>query len=429
MRGLSPERRSMTKTLLLFSCLFVAVAQGAGLPSRMDRSKLQIGTYCLASYARTEAHVKRVKDCGIDFIYGISAADRATLDLCAKHGLGVIATGAVPFWHGMDGSQRGQMRMRRPMADYVRDMGRFVDHPAIWMLDYVDEPAALDFDYIGEVTRCLQKLSPEGVVPYINLYPNYASAVGNSGAQANNQLGTRTYAEHVAAYMQNVPLDYACFDFYLYSARGERERAEKLEMFYDNFSVLANACRAYGKSLWYIPQVNSSYGELWLSENMLRFQAYLGLAYGVEQIDWACWSREPSDETPDMPGLTGWWTNNVLTLSGEVTCQYEKLKRVNGELRTLGERYMRYRNTMTRRVGDFVIGDMVARDGSSARAMFVLAAADPFDEHPSVQRFEFSATTARAFGGRGEIAVEKSGEGRWAIRLDTNAGALVEGNF
>ena len=279
------------------------------------------------------------------------------------------------------------------------------------MLDYVDEPSALDFPQIAEVTRLMLAKSPAGVLPYINLYPNYASVVGNTAQQTVNQLGTRTYAEHVEAYMKNVPLDYVCFDYYVYSARGRDAFARKLEKFHENLKDLADACRRYGKSLWFIPQVNSSYGELWLSENMLRFQAHLAMAYGAEQIDWACWSREDRDEDPDMPGLIGWWTNNVLDLSGARTQQYEKLKKVNAELHALGERYMRYRNVGTRRIGEnaFTVGDMVARDGSGRRALFVVACGDPMDERPVVQTFSYLAA-----------------DGEHKVEIAANHAALIE---
>ena len=32
--------------------------------TRMDRTKLNIGVYCLASYARSEKHIKELADCG-----------------------------------------------------------------------------------------------------------------------------------------------------------------------------------------------------------------------------------------------------------------------------------------------------------------------------------------------------------------------------
>ena len=47
---------------------------------RMDRSKLLIGAYCLQANAKTDAHVKAIHDCGVDFIVGgLAATDRATL--------------------------------------------------------------------------------------------------------------------------------------------------------------------------------------------------------------------------------------------------------------------------------------------------------------------------------------------------------------
>ena len=413
----------------LLIAIFLICAAGVTFAGggRMDRSKFQIGTYCLASYARTDAHVKDMKGCGIDFVYGIPASDRGTLDLCAKHGLGVIATGAVPFWHGMRGDQAGKMRKLRPLEAYETALASFADHPAIWMLDYVDEPSALDFPWIGRVTGLLKAKLPKGVVPYHNLYPNYASAVGNTSKQKRNQLGTATYEEHASAYFANVPLDYACFDFYLYSETNEAKRIVKLAQMHDNFRVLADGCRASGRSLWFIPQVNSVFGGLWMSENMLRFQAHLAMCYGSEVIAWACWSREKSGETADMPGLTGWWKNNVLGLDGRKTQQYAKLRTVNAELHRIGERYMKYRTVATRTDGKgFVVGDMVARDGSGRKALFVLAAADPFDERPQMQHYAFRADSARVLAGTGELPTRRETDGTLSFELAANAGALVE---
>lgn len=397
---------------------------------RMDRSKLQIGTYCLAARERDEAHVKDIRDCGIDFIYGIPASDRRTLDLCAKHGLGVIATGAVPFWHGMDGSQAGQMRDRQPVESFAKAMDAYEDHPAIWMLDYVDEPSALDYPHIAKVTSLMLEKCPKGVLPYINLYPNYASVVGNTAKQTVNQLGTKTYAEHVDAYVKNVPLDYVSFDFYIYSVRGEDARKTKLEKFHENLKDIADACRATGKSLWYIPQVNSSYGELWLSENMLRFQAYLSMCYGAEVINWACWGIEGEAEKLDMPGLNGWWTNNVLTLTGEKTEQYDKLKKVNGELHRIGEPYMLYRNVATRfgKADDgagLVIGEMVSRADAGKRALFILASDDPFDEKPGVHQVTVGPGYCSVEGGYGKISFKRLSDGRMRFALASNHGVLV----
>ena len=63
---------------------------------RMDRNRLNIGVYHLKPYARTEAHIKDLADCGIDFVICMDSKDRAALDLFHKYGVGAIVSGIVP---------------------------------------------------------------------------------------------------------------------------------------------------------------------------------------------------------------------------------------------------------------------------------------------------------------------------------------------
>lgn len=87
---------------LAAACAFAAGRLAAGKPAdkRLDRSKLLIGAYYLQPNARSEAHVKAVRDCGVDFICGLAASQRETLDLFHKYGIGAIALGVVPGWGG-----------------------------------------------------------------------------------------------------------------------------------------------------------------------------------------------------------------------------------------------------------------------------------------------------------------------------------------
>ena len=413
---------------------------------RMDRTKLQIGAYCLAPQYRDETRVKELRDCGIDFLYGVPANDRATLDLFAKYGLGCFAAGGVPFWHGMDGKDAGKMKVMRPMAEYEKAIAAFQDHPAIWAADYVDEPSAFDFPYIAEVTKLMNEKMPR-TIPYINLYPNYARAASTSSGQQLNQLGTATYKEYIDAYVMSIPLDYICYDFYLYAAKGAEMKQEFHEKFYTNLEDVSDACHRTGKSLWFIPQVNSLHKELWLSENMLRFQAFAAMAYGAEVINWACWSIVGEGESPDMPGLNGWWENNVLTLDGKKTEQYDKLKKVNAEIHCLARPYMRYRNVATHRLGfgkevrkdvggfkcfgaaradaKILVGEMASRDGRG-EAIFLMNASDPFDEHPSVTEMTFRAEgLVEVFGPNGQQNLAKNADGAYELSLPANQAVLI----
>ena len=435
--------KTMKYLAAAFAVMAFSAAAAAKPPAeRMDRSKLIIGAYCLQANAKTDAHVKAVHDCGVDFIVGgLTATDRATLDLFAKHGVGAIVGGVVPGWWGGDGKRAGKMREVNPPEKYAAGIAAFKDHPAIWAIDIGDEPSALDFPYYGEVVRQINKALP-GMPLYLNLYPNYASVAQNTGKQTINQLGTKTYAEHVAAYCKNVPLDYISYDFYPYTGPAGLNRF--ISKMYDNFIVVADACRSAKRSFWYIPQVNSRVGFPPTSENRLRFQANAALSFGAEAITWACWCK-------------GWWANNVLNDAGRQTEQYEKLKRVNMELKSIGPRYMRFRNVSTRFVGfapdyprrpslpfsdlqestrhirasngaQLLVGEMVARDPNSGeRAFYVTAADDPADERPATFElvFDFKGKKVEAFGGKGAIPISRRADGSCTVPIASCQGVLI----
>ncbi len=70
---------------------------------RLDKTKLNIGTYILQPYARSEAHIKDLVDSGIDFVIGMDY-DVPTLNLFKKYGIGAVVSGVVPGWWGGDGN-------------------------------------------------------------------------------------------------------------------------------------------------------------------------------------------------------------------------------------------------------------------------------------------------------------------------------------
>ncbi len=426
-------------------CVCVGSGETAVKPpaERMDRSKLLIGAYCLQANARTDAHIQAIRDCGVDFIIGVPADDRATLDQFAKYGVGAIVNGVVPSWWGGDGERAGKMREVNPPDRYAAGAKAFKDHPAVWAVDIGDEPSALDFPYYGEVVRQLNKALP-GMPLYLNLYPNYASVAQNTGKQTVNQLGTPTYTEHIAAYCRDVPLDYISYDFYPYVGPAGIDRF--LSKMYDNFLDVSGACRRTKRAFWYIPQVNTRENLPSTSENCLRFQAYAAMSFGAEVITWACWCK-------------GWWTDNVLDAEGKQTGQYAKLQRVNAELKRLGPAYMAFRNVATHFVGfpetsprnptlpftrtdaldaggftalrasngaALLVGEMVARDPEGkARALFVTAADDPCDERHATFDIVFRAKAAKTFGGQGPVPVRRLDDGRFAVAIASCAGVLL----
>lgn len=403
--------------------------------TRMDRSRLNIGVYHLRDYARTEQHVKDLRDCGVDFVICLPD-DKPTLDLFEKYGVGAIVGGVVPGWWGGDGERAGTMEATNPLHLYDEAAAKFTDHPAVWGIDIGDEPSALDFPHYGRVYDRVNLLFPKQF-PYLNLYPNYASVAENSASQTVNQLGTPTYAEYIERYCQCVPADYLCYDFYLYAVNVPKA--------YENLRTVADACLRTGRSMWIVLQVNSNRAAEWITENGLRFQAYTAMAFGAENITWACYTA-------------GWWHNQVLDENGEKTEQYDKLKTVNTEIHTIAEEYMKYRRVSTHFVGfdgtewlngvdqaaipsldtgvfmdvhaqggeELVIGQMVSRTNDGSYALMIAAADDPYDRNPKTIRVVFRCNERKvtAIGGCGKIPVEKTADG-YAVEIQSNAGVLI----
>ena len=403
---------------------------------RMDRNRLNVGVYHLKPYARTEAHVKDLADCGIDFVVCMDN-DRPALDLLHKYGVGAIVSGIVPGWWGGDGNNAGTMAAVNTMDKYEAAAASFEDHPAIWGIDVGDEPSALDFPHYGRVIDYVNRAFPNQLA-YLNLYPNYASVSQNNARETVNQLGTATYAEHIRRYCECVPSDYLCYDFYLYSINVTKH--------YENLRVVADACRDTGRSMWIVLQVNSNKPAEWMSENNLRFQAYTSMAFGAENIIWACYTA-------------GWWHNQVLDGEGNKTQQYDKLKKINAEIRTIAEEYMKYRRVSTHFVGfeghgdmaavkqdaipslstgvffdvkadngaPLVVGEMVNRKGDGSTALMICAADDPRETDPKEYNITFRAPNrcVRALGGDGYKTVTDLGDGVYAVAVKSNEGVLI----
>ena len=407
--------------------------------TRMDRSRLNIGTYILKPYARTEKHVKDLADCGIDFVV-CAEYDVPMLDLFEKYGVGAIVTGIVPHWWGGDGENAGSLS-KAISYDHVTEAARkFKDHPAIWGIDIGDEPSALDFPYYGELFGLTNTLFPKQF-PYLNLYPNYASVSHNSEDETTSQLGTKTYDEHILRYCENVPADYLSYDFYVYCTTVRKA--------YENLITVADACRRSGRGVWIVLQVNSHVPQGFMTENMLRFQAYSAMAFGVEAITWACYTA-------------GWWYNQVLDENGEKTDQYDRLKKINAEINTISPLYMEYRVTDTHFIGfngenaadiagsesiktrdylstgyvrdlraedglGLIAGEMVSKtDGS--RALFIFAADDWKDEHPGNRIVTFKVTngdeSVACFGLNGKKDLLRDGS-TYRIDLRSNEAAII----
>lgn len=405
------------------------------MSARFDRSQFHIGTYYLAPYASTPRHVRDAADCGIDFIVCMRP-DYTALDLLHENGISAVVSGLVPGWAGCDGKGAGEMAQRNPLSAYDEAAKNFVDHPAICGVDAGDEPSCLDFPHYGRVIERINALFPNQFA-YLNLFPSYGFKGWGTADERLAQLGCSSYGDYISQYVNNVPTDYICFDYYVYSADVRR--------FYETLRIVAEACKRTNRDLFAVLQVNSHLPDVYVSENQLRYQAFSAMAFGAKTVIWACYTA-------------GWWHNQVLDKQGEKTQQYDKLRTVNHEIRALSDAYLRYTHVDTHFVGDFpkealascdtaavaaldtvcfqnvraehgealLIGQRTAPDGSEA--LFICAADDPYDRAPHAYSVIFSSdcTQIEALGDGHPLPVTRLEDGTCSVFLSSCHSVLIQ---
>lgn len=277
----------------------------------LDRKKLCIGTYCLADYAKTEAHIADMADCGIDYCIPCTGVNDQLLDLCAKHGVSVIPSGFAHFKSSKEQNEKSLASLR--------------PHPAIAAVDIGDEPSSAEYPGAADAADAVAKVHP-GLLPYLNLFPNYANE------EQLAQKDPDRYKKYIDSYVDVIGdrLDYICYDNYMYSIDPGTA--------FENLKIVAEACRRTGKDLWIVLQAKSVDPEEKMHLGQLYFQAFTAMAFGARTINWACWTA-------------GWWHNNILDAQGEKTEVYTQVKAVNKILHDMSAVYMKFRNVDTRLLG------------------------------------------------------------------------------
>lgn len=301
---------------------------------RFDRSKIQIGTYCL--YNTSEERIKWLNEAGIDFVAG-APYNHDVLDLFSKYEIGAFIS-YLPGWYGGDGSNAGGFASAVPSGAYDSYAANFVDHPAIWAVDVGDEPNAAEFPHYGIMIEEAKALFPNQLV-YLNIYPLEAN---------ENQQGCTTYEEYIQIYVDNIDTDYLSFDFYdIRELQVDNDRNNTSELFMlrhvENLRIVAETCREKGIDMYTVMQAGAySYKDLdYITVKQLNSQLYTALAFGSQLINWACWE-------------SGWFdpNTNMIDSAGNRTPAYYNVQQVNSNIKALSPVYMRYYNTDTAFVGN-----------------------------------------------------------------------------
>lgn len=295
------------------SLLFVLVAAAAaGNSERFVQDRFVIGFWCdPPADDKMAERYKEIADANFTLVLGgFATATRETierqLDLCRKHDLKALV---LPAPYAMDA---------------------LPDGPECWGYVLRDEPSAADFPVLRKQVDEFRKARP-GKLALINLFPNYC---------ALDRLGTSSYEEHVARFMDEVRPDVLCMDHYPLFKPGHDGR----QAYCDNLDVMRTYSLASNVPFWnffntmpYGPHTDPT-------EAQLRWQVYTSLAYGAKGVLYFCYYTPLSEEFPKGGAIIG--------RDGRQTRHYDQAKRINAELKSLGQTLMNATSTGVCRVKD-----------------------------------------------------------------------------
>lgn len=295
-----------------------------------------VGIYYLSENLWNPDGVRKLAEIGVDFLVAVRP-NTQLLDLCQKNRIGILSSGNFQMWWGGDGSNAGHYADTFPMQTIERVRSTYPASPAIWGDYLVDEPNVQDYAHINNVIQYYRLFLPNKL-PFVNLYPNYASVAGNTADQTVSQLGVNHYSVYIERYLQMIDLPYLCLDFYPLTG----EEGGPFDRYFENLDIVSNACRRSGKSLWMITQAGAWKAEEAIDTFQLRWQTGLCLAYGARAIMHASYSK-------------GWWEASTacVTETGEKNPMYDSVQKVNREIHAVGSDYLKYKNT-----GTYVCGDL-----------------------------------------------------------------------
>ncbi|MFA6126432.1 MAG: beta-galactosidase [Bacteroidales bacterium] len=287
------------RTLLLLP--LVLVCFGSGSVQSQGRLKSSgelpvLAWYGIPSEETSLARYRELKESGINMnltVFPDAGAMLKALDIARKTGLKMIV--ACP----------------ELKANPRETVNRFMKHPAVAGYLLRDEPSRSDFAELSEWTKKI-RTTDDSHFCYLNLFPNYAN---------EQQLGTKTYQEHVDQFVAEVPVQILSFDHY--PVTGDSLRPG----WYENLEIISAAARKAGKPFWAfaLAVAHGPYPVATIPQ--LRLQVFSDLAYGAQGIQYfTYWT--PVDTT--------WKFNHgPITADGKRTEVYDRIKLVNSEIRSL----------------------------------------------------------------------------------------------
>ena len=142
------------------------------------------------------------------------------------------------------------------------------DRKVVYAVYLRDEPNASLFPKLNVWSEAVKK---QNVLPYINLFPDYASP---------EQLGSADYAAHLDQYVETCKPPYISYDNYSLYEGGRFDE----DKFYGNMESVRRKSLQAGIPFWNVVLANTHFNYAEPSDATLAIQVYSTLAYGGRGI-------------------------------------------------------------------------------------------------------------------------------------------------
>ncbi len=141
---------------------------------------------------------------------------------------------------------------------------------AVYAMYLIDEPNASLFPNLNRWSDAIRKTDPS-ILPYINLFPDYASA---------EQLGSKDYEAHLESYVETCRPPYISYDNYSLFLGDKLDE----DRFYGNLETTRKVALRHEIPFWNVVLANTHFAYAEPSDTTFRLQAYSTLAYGGKGI-------------------------------------------------------------------------------------------------------------------------------------------------
>jgi hypothetical protein len=350
------------------------------------------------------AALKQMHDCGFT-VAGFCRADQ--LDAVAAAGMKAIVSD--PRTRDYDWTNVDPAVAKKNVESLVAEVGK---HPAVFGYYLRDEPSAGMFDGLETVADEVRRLAP-GKWPYINLFPNYATA---------EQLQAKTYEHYLDRFVATCKPPVLSYDHYALMGDGSLGKD-----YFRNLEQMRATAIKNKIPFWNIVAGVATFDFRAPTDADFRLQAYTTLAYGGRGISYFTYF------TPDV----GNYRMGAVDQFGHKTATWDVLRNVNLQIQTLAPTMLQLTSDRVYHVGtvppgghgpgeeslvtavaggDYCVGDFTHADGTSYvmivnRSTTASAACAPTFRKPVKQALRISPYSASVVPFTGENIWLAPGQG------------------